>query len=213
MQVKTKKKKVKKQETGGEPAATGEKQPEPPVKPKGPRMAEGAQDGNDEENLWKKSEVGGGKDAILASGKTEQAQKPAQKADTSAKPFDPKAERNKAAFDNAYKQDNPAFVPRGPATRLAVKDTAFAFVGTEVLYLDFEKDTWNTGDVTTFDINQPLDMPDHAGLARVDSSQCAHSDLLVTGGVDRTGAILNWVFGVQFQEEGGNLIASMSLSD
>ena len=61
-----------------------------------------------------------------------------------------------------------AFVSRGPATKLAVKDTAFAFVGAEVLYLDFEKDTWNTGDVTTFDINQPLDFPDHAAMIKVD---------------------------------------------
>lgn len=63
-----------------------------------------------------------------------------------------------------------AYVPRGPATKLDVKDTAFAFVGTEVLYLDFEKNTWNTGDVTTFDINQPLHFPDNAAIVKVDKS-------------------------------------------
>jgi hypothetical protein len=82
-----------------------------------------------------------------------------------------------------------------------------------VLYLDFEKNTWNTGDVTTFDINQPLHFPDNAGIVKLDKSLCTHSDLIVTGGVDRAGAILNWVFGVQFQEENSNLIASMSMSD
>jgi len=89
-----------------------------------------------------------------------------------------------------------AFVPRGAAKKLDVKDTAFAFVGTEVLYLDFEKNTWNTGDVTTFDINQPLYFPDNTAMVKVDGSQCTHSDLIVIGGVDRAGAILNWVFGV-----------------
>ena len=64
--------------------------------------------------------------------------------------------------------------------------------------MDFEKDTWNTGDVTTFDINQALDFPDHAGIVRVDQSLCTHSDLIVTGGVARSGSILNWTFGIQF---------------
>lgn len=79
--------------------------------------------------------------------------------------------------------------------------------------MDFEKNTWNIGDVTTFDTNTPLYFPENAGLVRIDQNQCKHSDLIVTGGIDRTGAILNWVFGVSFNEEGENLIASMSMSD
>ena len=82
-----------------------------------------------------------------------------------------------------------------------------------MLYLDFDKDTWNIGEVTTFDINTPLDFPDNAGLVKVDQTQCKHSDLIVTGGVDRTGAILNWVFGVSINLEKESLVASMSMSD
>lgn len=101
--------------------------------------------------------MGGGKDSVLGGGQIS----------SNAKPFNPNAK----TFDNAYKQDNvEAYVPRGAAVKLNCKDTAFAFVGTEVLYLDFEKNTWDIGDVTTFDINQPLHFPDNAGIVKVDSS-------------------------------------------
>lgn len=50
-------------------------------------------------------------------------------------------------------------------------------------------------------------------MVRLDNALCDHSDIIISGGVDRYNNLLNWTMGLAFQKETGNLLAQMSLSN
>jgi len=85
---------------------------------------------------------------------------------------------------------------------------------TDILYFDHEKNTWDFGDVTGFDINQPLMLPENASMVPLDNSQCEHSDVFITGGIDKYNNVLNWTMGLSFAKENEkSLLCQMSLSN
>lgn len=77
----------------------------------------------------------------------------------------------------------------------------------DILYLDQKRNTWDFGDTTGYDINQPLELPENASIVRLDNAVCDHSDIIMTGGVDKYNNILNWTMGLAFQKENDNLVA------
>lgn len=51
-------------------------------------------------------------------------------------------------------------------------------------------------------------------MVTLNHTECEHSDILITGGIDKYNNVLNWAMGLAFsKEEGKNLICSMSLSN
>lgn len=76
----------------------------------------------------------------------------------------------------------------------------FVFMGTDFLLLDFQKDTWNMGDVQQVEGFSTFFVPQNASLAQVepDKHQCNHSNLFVTGGVAPTGELLTTAIGIKF---------------
>lgn len=85
---------------------------------------------------------------------------------------------------------------------------------TDILYFDHQNSTWDFGDTTGFDINQPLMLPENASMVTLDNKECEHSDILITGGIDKYNNVLNWTMGLAFSKENGkSLICQMSLSN
>ena len=81
------------------------------------------------------------------------------------------------------------------------------FLGNEFLYLDYTQDTWALGDVTTADGYQ-LEIAENSSITKLDAKECSHSNVLVTGGVCKSGAILNWAYGVNFEKDSkGQVVA------
>ena len=79
------------------------------------------------------------------------------------------------------------------------KDTLCVFVDQEILYLDFQKDTWALGDIKQIDQSIPFVIPENASIIKFGKDvRCEHSNAFVTGGVDKAGNILKWAFGIRF---------------
>ena len=57
-------------------------------------------------------------------------------------------------------------------------------------------------------------LPENASMVPLDNSKCEHSDVFITGGVDKYNNVLNWTMGLTFaKEEGKSLLCQMSLSN
>lgn len=97
---------------------------------------------------------------------------------------------------------------RGKTERYMPSDVFYIFMKTDILYFDHERNTWDFGDVTGFDVNQPLMLPENASMVPLDNSKTFfHSDLIITGGVDKYNNVLNWTMGLAFaKEEGKSLL-------
>jgi hypothetical protein len=94
-----------------------------------------------------------------------------------------------------------AYKIRDKTERFIPSDTFFIFMKADILYFDNEKQTWDFGDTTGFDVNLPLMLPENASMVRLDNSVCEHSDIIITGGVDKYNNVLNWTMGLAFSKE------------
>lgn len=77
----------------------------------------------------------------------------------------------------------------------------FIFMGTDFLFLDFQKDTWNMGDVQQVEGFSTFFVPQNSSIVQVEPGKhhCNHSNLFVTGGVAPTGELLNSAIGIKFE--------------
>lgn len=80
------------------------------------------------------------------------------------------------------------------------EDTLFVFMGEEFLYLDYKKDTWAMGDVEYVKGQATFTLPQDAAIVKIDKKMydCNHSNAIVLGGIDKSGYLLNWAFGIEF---------------
>lgn len=88
------------------------------------------------------------------------------------------------------------------------KDTLVVFSGNEIFYLDYKQDTWANGDVESV-FKSPLEIAENSSVIRVDG-WTKESLLFTTGGVLESGCVLNWAFGLKFEQIDGKLTAYMS---
>lgn len=89
-----------------------------------------------------------------------------------------------------------AFVP---------SDVMFVFMGTDFLFLDFQKDTWNMGDVQQVEGISQFYVPKDSSIVRVDQDKhaCTHSNLFITGGTTAAGDLLTAAIGLKFELKTG----------
>lgn len=83
----------------------------------------------------------------------------------------------------------------------------FVFMGTDFLFLDFQKDTWNMGDVQSVEGMSQFYVPQNSSIVRVDQDKhaCTHSNLFITGGTSPTGDLLNIGMGLKFELKQGEM--------
>lgn len=76
----------------------------------------------------------------------------------------------------------------------------FVFTGTDFLFLDFQKDTWNVGDVQQVEGYSTFFVPQNSSVVQVEPGkhQCDHSNLFITGGVAPSGELLATAIGIEF---------------
>jgi hypothetical protein len=88
------------------------------------------------------------------------------------------------------------------------KDTVVVFKGEDLLYLDFEFDTWDSGEIEPIG-DQALEVGENCAITRVDLLT-DKSTVIITGGVLQSGLMLNWAYGLRFRMQDGNLRGYMT---
>jgi hypothetical protein len=80
---------------------------------------------------------------------------------------------------------------------LKPKDTVFVFLGTDYLFLDFQSDTWNIGDVQQNQGYSAFSIPENSAVVPIDFEKhpCDHTNFIVTGGCVPSGELMSSVFG------------------